>query len=248
LNPVVLDRARLVLGERVLLEEASLALEQGEFVALLGPNGAGKTSLLRALLGLIPLRSGRIEVLGRPPARGDRRIGYLPQSRAAVTPRLRARDLIAVAAPVAARAEVTEAIRMAGADGFADLPFAALSGGQRQRLLFAQALLGRPRLLLLDEPLQNLDPPSQRAIADLAARACRDLGATVLFSAHELTPLLDHVDRVLYLGHGHAAIGPAAEVVTPAVLSRLYGGPVEVVRAAGRVFVVAGDGLVPDGH
>ncbi len=253
MSTVVLDRARLALGDRVVLDQASFALRQGEFVALLGPNGAGKTTLLRAILGLVAPRSGRVEVFGSPPRRGDRRIGYLPQVRATTLPRVRGRDLVGVAAgarpfgTAAAARDVARVLRLAGAEAIADMPVHALSGGQRQRLMLAQALLGRPRLLLLDEPLISLDLPGQRAVVELAAGLCRELEATVVFSAHELTPLLGHIDRVLYLGHGHAAIGAVEEIITTAVLSRLYGGPVDVVRAAGRVFVVSGDGR-SDGH
>ena len=253
MNAVALDRARLALGDRVVLDEASFSLRQGEFVALLGPNGAGKTTLLRAILGLVAPRAGRIKVFGDTARRGDRRIGYLPQVRGMALPRVRGRDLVAVAAgalpfgTAAAARDVARALRLAGAEEIAEAPVSDLSGGQRQRLMLAQALLGGPRLLLLDEPLISLDLPSQRAVVELAAGLCRELEATVVFSAHELTPLLGHIDRVLYLGHGHAAIGAVEEVITAPVLSRLYGGPVEVVRAAGRIFVVSGDGR-SDGH
>jgi zinc/manganese transport system ATP-binding protein len=257
LNAVAAERASIRLGGRDVLQDASFRLAPGEFVALLGANGSGKTTLLRAILGLVPLVSGTLEVFGASPTRGNAAIGYLPQACAAVAPRLRGRDLIAVAAngagwgmPMpnrASRDEVARALRMVGAESLADRPAASLSGGQRQRLMLAQALLGRPRLLLLDEPLVSLDLPSQRDVVALAARICRELGAAVLFSAHELTPLVGHVDRVLYLGRGHAAIGTVEDVVTAPVLSRLYGGPVEVVHAAGRVFVVAAE-ATPDGR
>ena len=258
MSAVALRQATVALGGRAILDAASFELAEGEFVALLGPNGAGKTTLLRAILGLLPVASGTIEVFGRRPARGDRRIGYLPQARAVAKLRLRGRDLVAVAAGPdgwgasaggrAARNEADWALAMAGAGALAERSVASLSGGQLQRLMLAQALLGRPRLLLLDEPLISLDLPAQRDVVALAARLSRELPATVLFSAHELTPLLGHVDRILYLGHGQAAIGTVDEIIRPEILSRLYGGPVEVVRAAGRLFVVSGDGPAHDGH
>ena len=114
-----------------------------------------------------------------------------------------------------------------------------MSGGERQRLLIAGALIGRPRLLLLDEPLISLDQHQQHVIVDLVRRLSRELGLTVLFSAHELNQLLGAIDRILYLGHGHAAVGTVDEVMTPATLSRLYGAPIEVVRAGGRIFVMS---------
>ena len=120
-------------------------------------------------------------------------------------------------------------------------------GGERQRLLLAQALIGRPRLLLLDEPLISLDPHHQHAVVALARSLQAELGLTVLFSAHDLNPLLGALDRVLYLGHGQAALGTVDEVVTGPVLSRLYGSRIDVVRLGGRIFVMAGGGPEPGG-
>ncbi len=184
--------------------------------------------------------------------RGNARVGYMPQVRGAAGDlRLRGRDFVASAAdgqcwglPIAnaaRRREVDWALGMVGATALARRPLCEISGGERQRLLLAQALLGRPRLLLLDEPLISLDPHHQRMVVELASGLQRELGITVLFSAHELNPLLGALDRVLYLGGGHAALGTVAEVITGPVLSRLYGSPIEVLRVGGRIFVMSGD-------
>ncbi|MFI4983441.1 MAG: ATP-binding cassette domain-containing protein [Nevskiales bacterium] len=140
----------------------------------------------------------------------------------------------------AGRAEVDRALDLVGARGLARRPLAETSGGERQRLLLAQALVGRPRLLLHDEPLMNLDPHHQRAVVALAKSLQAELGITVLFSAHELNPLLGALDRVLYLGRGQAALGTLDEVITGPVLSRLYGSEIDVVRLNGRIFVMSG--------
>jgi zinc/manganese transport system ATP-binding protein len=118
-------------------------------------------------------------------------------------------------------------------------PLATLSGGQRQRLLLAAALLGRPKLLLLDEPLISLDPAAQANIIALIHRLHETLGLTVLFAAHDINPLLGAMDRVLYLSNGNAAIGTVDEIITTPMLSRLYNAEIEVIRAAGRIFVVS---------
>ena len=118
-----------------------------------------------------------------------------------------------------------------------------------QRLLLAQALLGKPKLLLLDEPLLSLDPHFQQTTVALVKRIQQAEGITVLFTAHELNPLLDAMDRVLYLGHGHAALGSVDEVITSEVLSRLYGSPIDVLRVNGRLLVVSAQGSVEaDAH
>jgi zinc/manganese transport system ATP-binding protein len=245
-------RASLALGGRVILRDLDFALPQGAFIGVLGPNGAGKTTLLRAMLGLVRPAGGGIEVLGRPAAASRAAIGYMPQTRAPLSDlRLCGRDLVAAAAGApwrigplsrAARQDVRAAIALVDAEPFADRPVDTLSGGERQRLLLAQALLGAPKMLLLDEPLSSLDPHYQAATIDLVKRLQMRLGITVCITAHELNPLLPVLDYVLYLGNGEAALGSVDEVVTPGVLSRLYGTPIEVFRVHGRIFVMA------DGH
>ena len=220
-------------------------------MGLLGSNGAGKTTLLQAILGLLPLADGQMRVLGGRRLRGNPGIGYMPQSRNLQAGlRLNGREFVAgvvgghrwglpLLGP-AERREVDHALELVGASALAARPLAELSGGQRQRLLLAQALIGQPRLLLLDEPLMSLDPHNQRLVVELVRRVQQEMRITVLFSAHELNPLLGVMDRVLYLGGGHAAIGTVNEVVTGPVLSRLYESAIEVVRLQGRVFVMSG--------
>lgn len=242
----------LTLGERTILRDANFAVQQGEFIGVLGPNGAGKTTLMRAILGLVPASHGAIRVLGAPVARGNASIGYMPQTRTALASRrVRGRDFVAMAADghrwglprtnAAVRDDVARVLDLVGATKLADRPLSELSGGERQRLLLAQCLLGDPKLLLLDEPLISLDPNHQRGVVELVRRVQRELGIAVLFSAHELNPLLNALDRVLYLGNGVAALGSVDEVITGPVLSRLYGSPIEVMRVKGRIFVMSGD-------
>jgi zinc/manganese transport system ATP-binding protein len=241
----------LAFGARTVLADIDLAIRDNEFVGVLGPNGSGKTTMMRAILGLLPPRHGAIRVLDEPVARGNPAIGYMPQMRGALDQlRLSGSDFVASGVdghrwglPLfgrAARQEVAWALERVQATDLARRPLAETSGGERQRLLLAQALLGRPRLLLLDEPLISLDPHHQRAVVELTAALQRELGITVLFSAHELNPLLGALDRVLYLGHGHAALGTVEDVVTGPVLSRLYGSEIDVVRLNGRIFVMSG--------
>ena len=237
---------------RTVLEDVSLAIAPGEFIGVFGPNGAGKTTLLRSILGLVAPQTGSIRVFDHPATRGNRRIGYMPQSRTTIASlRILGADFVACAADGArwglpwpgpdARRDVAWALDMVGATALARRPLADLSGGERQRVLLAQALLGQPGLLLLDEPLMSLDPHHQHAVVGLVQRLRRELGVTVLFSAHELNPLLPAMDRVLYLGRGQAAIGSVEAVATGPVLSRLYGTDIEVVRIGTRIFVMAGE-------
>ncbi|XUW87886.1 ATP-binding cassette domain-containing protein [Burkholderia sp. M6-3] len=245
------DHVTLELGDRTILRDAGFVVNQGEFIGVLGPNGAGKTTLMRAVLGLVPAASGSIRVLGQPVERGNSSIGYMPQTRSALAGRrVRGRDFVAMAADghrwglphadARTRADVERVLELVDGRKLAERPLSELSGGERQRLLLAQCLLGAPKLLLLDEPLISLDPHHQKSVVELVRRVQQELGIAVLFSAHELNPLLNSLDRVLYLGSGVAALGTVDEVITRPVLSRLYGSPIDVMRVNGRIFVMSG--------
>jgi zinc/manganese transport system ATP-binding protein len=251
MSSVELQGVTLQLGTRRVLDHVDLSLGDAEFIGVLGPNGAGKTTLMRAILGLVRPAAGSIRVLGQPAARGNPAIGYMPQTRSqAPIGRLSGWDFVAGAAEghrwglplpgARSRRQIDWALALVGATALARRSLAQLSGGERQRLLLAQALLGEPRLLLLDEPLISLDPHHQRSVVELAKRIQRELRITVLFSAHELNPLLGALDRVLYLGNGQVALGSVEEVINAPALSRLYGTPIDVVHIHGRIFVMSG--------
>jgi zinc/manganese transport system ATP-binding protein len=265
---VELTGAEVRLGGRAVWSGVDLHVEQGEFAAILGPNGSGKSTLLRVLLGLLGLERGAATVLGGPPGAGAGHIGYLPQRRVFdASTRVRGVDMVRLGldgrrwgvplplpAPLrtsrerAARARVAEAIEQVGASSYARRPIGECSGGEQQRLLIAQALVQRPRLLLLDEPLDGLDLPNQAAVAALVQNICRSSGVTVLLVAHDVNPLLPYVDRVLYLAGGRAAMGPVEEVITSETLSGLYGAPIEVLRTTDGRLVVVGQPEAPHLH
>jgi zinc/manganese transport system ATP-binding protein len=250
MNIVELDCATLRMGGREVLNNVSFSIRPGEFIGALGPNGSGKTTLMRAILGLLPPSAGIVRVFGASPKRGDPRIGYLPQVRT-VLPDLRVRGLHFIASslhgerwglPSLGRADrrmIDDTLDLIGARDLAERPLSEMSGGERQRLLLAQALIGKPQLLLLDEPLISLDARHQEVAITTVHEFCRERGITVLFSAHELNQLLGTLDRVLYLGSGQAALGTVEEVITAPVLSRLFGTDIEVVRTQGHIFVMS---------
>jgi zinc/manganese transport system ATP-binding protein len=246
------------LGGREVLDGVGFDIRAGEFTGLIGANGAGKTTLFRVILGLQAPSAGGVLVAGSPRSRRNPLIGYVPQ-KFALDPDmpLRARDLVGlglaahklgIARPSRRRRElVQEMLEAVGADSFGDSRVGRLSGGEQQRVLIAHALISRPKLLLMDEPLANLDLGSAHEVVALLARIATEQQIAVLISAHEINPLLPVMDRVVYLASGRAASGPAREVVRSDVLSRLYGYHVDVLRVHGRVLVVAGAGGERDG-
>jgi zinc/manganese transport system ATP-binding protein len=253
--------ARAELGGRTVWSGVDLRVHAGEFVAVLGPNGVGKSTLVKALLGLVPT-TGTIEVLGAPPGRAGDRVGYLPQRRA-FDPSVRVRGVDVVrlgwdghrwGIPLpgrrsrAAARRVAEVIELVGATGYAHRPIGQCSGGEQQRLLIAQALVRRPELLLLDEPLDSLDVTSQASISALIQSVCRSEGVAVLMVAHDVNPILSYLDRVLYLAHGGAVLGTPEQVITAETLTMLYGTPIEVLTDRAGRLVVVGQQDVPPEH
>jgi len=242
-----------------------LSVGQGEFVAVLGPNGSGKSTLVHVLLGLLPLSEGSATVLCSRPGSANSQIGYLPQRRSFdAGTRVRGLDLVRLgldgtrwgfplptrisARGRAAADRVEEAIGLVGASAYASRPIGALSGGEQQRLLIAQALVRRPRILLLDEPLDSLDLSNQGAVAALVQRICKEEGVTVLLVAHDVNPILPYLDRVIYFAAGGGVEGTPREVITGPTLSRLYGVPVEVLETSDGRLVVVGTPEPPAHH
>ncbi len=240
------------IGGRSVLEELDFHLDTGQLCALIGENGAGKTTLLRAILGLQPVRQGRIRIHGKPASEERGQMGYVPQ-KIAFDPNLpiRTRDLVELGLRGShfgfrgffgnTSAAVAAALAAVDGEGFADQRIGRLSGGQQQRAVIAHALVRRPRLLLLDEPLANLDFRSTNTLVQMLGRLVREEKITVLVTAHDMNPLLPFLDRLVYLAHGRAAVGDVHTVVQDAVLSRLYGYPVTVLHHQGRILVLPED-------
>lgn len=246
---------------RKILDGVSFNIAPGEFTGLIGSNGSGKTTLFRAILGLQPTSAGRVLVEGREHSRRHRFVGYVPQ-KFLLDPDvpLRARDLVGLGLDAhrlgvprpsrARRALIEEMLQAVDATRFADTRVGKLSGGEQQRVLIAHALIARPQLLLLDEPLANLDLRSADEVVALLGRIAREQEIAVLISAHEINPLLPVMDRIVYLAAGRAVSGTTDEVVRADVLSKLYGHHVDVLNVHGRVLIVAGAGEDTDlaGH
>lgn len=243
-----IQSATLAFGERVLWQNVNLSVEPGEFIALIGANGSGKSMLLKSIIGSQSLSSGNITFLGEKPGKHNDQIGYVPQHRASDQGLpLKVRDAVRFGLDghkfgfsVFKNASALVEAALAEVDGIhlADKAIGSLSGGEMQRVRVAQAIISRPKLLLADEPLSALDLNHQKRIAELINEQRTRLDSAVIFVTHDLNPVIDFVDRVVYLAQGKHSIGKTDEVMRSDVLSNLYGTEIDVVRNQGRIVVL----------
>jgi zinc/manganese transport system ATP-binding protein len=231
----------VVRGGRTIWSQGSFDVPAGGVIAVIGTNGAGKTTLLQVVLGLIPASTGEVKVFGRPPGTLNDQIGYVPQHYGSISGEaIRARDAVTLGltghrwgfgfTDRTRRRQVDEALAAVDATSIADKRLSQLSGGQRQRVALAEALVGHPRLLILDEPLASLDLRSQNELVALVKSINADLGVTVVLVAHDLNPLLSILTGAIYLLDGHPHFDTVDGVVDDELLTHLYGTPVEVVH------------------
>ena len=233
-------------GRTTVVEKLSFSIERGEYLGIVGPNGSGKTTIVRALLGTLAPRSGKITHVapgGRPA-----RIGYVPQRETIdsmmpytvvdVVMMGRYREIGVFGRP---RANDREAVRRslahAGAEAFAHDSFRELSGGQKQRALIARALAMEPDVLVLDEPTNGMDLPSRTAILELIKKLHRDNGLTIIMVSHLLSDVANYVERIAMVEKGFFQIGDVSEILTGENLSRLYGVEVIVSEALGQKLI-----------
>lgn len=240
-------------NDHTIWQDANFTIEKGKFIGILGPNGAGKTTLFRLLLGLAQPTAGELTVLGKNPHRGNPRIGYVPQRHHVDNDMsIEALEIVRIGltgnkwgmslTPAKERKKAFEALQAVGAEELAHRPLGKLSGGELQRVFLAEALVSEPDLLLLDEPLANLDIRRETNLVQLASEVAKSKGVTVLLIAHNINPLLPVLDSVIYIAEGKIATGAPNEIFTSEGLTKLYGIPIEVLRDSyGRVAVLGID-------
>jgi zinc/manganese transport system ATP-binding protein len=248
-NVITTQNLSLGYDNKPLVTHVTVNIKEGEFIGILGPNGSGKSTFLRAILGLLKPLSGQITVFNSTPIHGNTKIGYMPQMRSSISiTNLTSRSLLEASCdglyyglPILSKSkklEIQNTLALVEAIPYADRPFQQLSGGERQRIYLAQALLGKPRILLLDEPLSNLDPKYQDIFIRLLRQIQQNLKVTILFTAHDPNPLLHIMSRVLFFANGKAAIGSIDEIITNKTLTAMYGTPIDVVTFKNRMFVL----------
>jgi zinc/manganese transport system ATP-binding protein len=256
------ERVEVRYRNRIVWRDATFDVRPGEFVAVIGPNGAGKTTLFRMLLGLHWPSSGALSVFGERPRKGNYRIGYVPQRHTIdQETHLECEQLVRLGysgtpwgpgkrwRPLqwgprfglrAERAAAARALEDVGASELATRPLSALSGGELQRIFLAEALVGNPEMLLLDEPLSNLDIRRSRELVETIHGLVISRGVTTLLVAHDINPLIRCLDKVIYIANGKVATGRPDEVLTTERLSALYGVHVEVLHDSRNNIVIVG--------
>ncbi len=232
-----------------IVENIALRVADGDFMSIVGPNGAGKSTLLRTMLGILPVLAGRVT------RKSDLRLGYVPQ-RSRIDPLYPSSALEVVRQGGMGRGgprkgftpanavDAETALKRLDIAGLANRRFRDLSGGQQQRVLIARALVTSPELLVLDEPTEGLDLPSEKQILDFITALNRDQGMTVLLVAHKLSIIANRAQKVVLINKdtGRFAAGDTDEVLTAERLSDLYAYPMTVLRRDGQLISVkAGD-------
>lgn len=245
---IIAENLTLGYANHTVIEHFSNTVESGAFLGIFGPNGAGKTTFLQCLLGLIKPLSGKLTVLDETPHAGCRKIGYVPQGLPQLSISISGRALLQATIhgtrlglpllPKTAHEQVEHVITLMNTQHYVDRPFMQLSGGEKRRLLVAQALLGNPKILLLDEPLANVDPHHQYALVELLDHVRETLGITVLLTAHDINPLTKVMTNILYLAEKKAVIGTVSEIIRSDILTQLYGTPIEVIQHDGKLFIM----------
>lgn len=246
---IVFKDAAIRRGDHLIWSHGDFTIPQGSVTAIVGTNGAGKTTMLKAELGLLPIAHGSVTVLGEPAGKANQRIGYVPQSYTSdIDSNLTAEQSVLLGltgtkfgfhiTSRAQRQQAREAMDFVGVADKANYRLSQLSGGLRQRVAIAQALVSNPQLLMLDEPLANLDLASQRATVHVLARLNHELGMTIQIVAHDLNMLLPILTGAVYLLDGHPHYAAMNKVLDAELLTHLYGTTVQVVTTPqGDMFV-----------
>lgn len=234
---------------------ANFEIKESQFIAILGPNGAGKSTLFKLLLGLKEPAAGNLELFGDEPKKNAKLIGYVPQRRGITQDtNFAVFDFVKLGLsghkmgfsinPKKENQKTTEALKLVDALKLKDKAVGELSGGELQRIFLAQALVGDPKVLLLDEPLANLDLKRESELVKLIKNLSVKKGIAVLLIAHDLNPLIGYIDSVIYIANSKVVSGSVEEIITTNSLSKLYESDIEVLKdQKGRLVIVGARGV-----
>ena len=242
--PIALEVHDLTVAyrRRPVLWNIDFSTTEGNLVGIVGPNGAGKTTLIKAVLGLVPTASGKVEIYGKPYYEQRRLIGYVPQRESVDWDfPVSVRDVVTMGTygrlgwlkrPGAAQREtVDHCLQQVGLSDFAERQISQLSGGQQQRVFLARALAQDARVYFMDEPFAGVDAATEEAILTLL-RELKQRGKTVFVVHHDLQTVREYFDEVILLNMRLVASGPIDQVFTSDNLHRTYGGRLTILDQA----------------
>ena len=234
-------------GEHVVVRDVDLDVGPGELIGIVGPSGSGKTTLLRMILGAIDPMQGSIE------RRKGLRLGYVPQVEtinwhfpvtvAEVVLMARTKGRWQPWPSKHERRDVADVLEHLGIGSLEHRHIRELSGGQQQRVFIARALVGKPDLLVLDEPTSGVDVRTRHEVLHLLAELHRE-GLAIVLSTHDLNGIAAHLPMLVCMNVSVAGRGTPRDVLTPEILERVYGAPMEVLEHAGMPFVVDRAGVL----
>ncbi len=244
-------------NSKPVIEDISFELHESELMVIMGPNGAGKSTLIRAILGLVRIISGEVNVMGyrvlEDPQHVRRLVGYVPQ-REHISPNVpvRVKDIVLSGLmlrrgplympsrrDMIALKEILEKVGLPRDTWFRR--FNELSGGQQQRVLLARALISRPKILLLDEPFSAIDVVSLREITDFLAELKKKEKLGIIIVLHEINEIIGYVDKIMLINKKMVACGEPLSVLTPKNLKEAYGIDVEVIPYGDKCIAIIGD-------
>ncbi len=238
-NAIEIENLTVALGGKEILSSINLVLQEGKFLGIVGPNGGGKTTLLRVILSLMKYVSGKVIVFGKTPVMAVKEgvFGYLPQHMNVDS------DFPATASDVVlmglygkfrrasgdARRKAADMLETMGMSSYADYSFGKLSGGQQQRVSIARALVGEPRLLVLDEPSTGIDVVGQEDFYHLLKGLQKKFGLSIVMVSHDIGVITAYVDEIACLNKTLHYQGSPLGALNEEVLKELYGKSMEVI-------------------
>lgn len=211
-------------AEETVLRDVSFSIPQGSISVIVGPNGSGKTTLLKVLLGFLSPQKGSVLVLGKPPQQVRTEIAYVPQRFFFdKTFPITVLEFLQFSHPKLAREKILEYMNHVNIGETFNMMLGSLSGGQLQRVLIVRAMLGDPKILLLDEPAAGIDVGGERTFYQLVLHLHQEHGSTVVMVSHELNVVVNYANFVLCLNKEITCQGVPEQVLTPKKLKELYG-------------------------
>ena len=231
------EQLHIAYGSTDILRDISFQVQTGDYLGIVGPNGSGKSTLIRAMLGLVPVTSGTVRLLGQPLSLFNdwQKIGYLPQRLSFANPHFPAtvEEIVRLGfidkngpkrrIDASEAAQLEEILTRMGIIDLRQQLIGHLSGGQQQRALLARALVGRPALLLLDEPTTALDPETREDFYDIVKELNRDLGTAIILITHDTWNIGQYAKRFVYLDKTVIFDGTFAEFCASAEMTSFFG-------------------------